>query len=385
MRYCKPITPFSIALSGILCCVIVPGASGQSSLDDELKKLYDRYGRDSVVRKVMRDNPTPAAAAQAHKVPEDAFASEEANEPPAGFRLFKEQPFPILIRRSYSDVTAGEDPSIADAKESLREVEGAQFSYSYDYQTNSSQWSAVGALIAPIKLYQSNQPASQNGLSLEQLNFVPSVSLNRVTNDKDESKEVDEVTFRAGLFGTWLGIAGPLRLVMLSGYASYATDSTFDNGIVAGEFDLEPITNIPGNRTFYRVGENGSGKVGRSGSLIEFHWRAHLHTQFGDHVGNGPVGLSSDTDEFFRIGPAVELQLDPFLLQRLRASIDYSYLAGVSGSPSTSHDFKAQLSLILDRNLDTQHWSLSASYEDGETPLVQERVHTFLLSLGVKY
>jgi hypothetical protein len=378
--------PFSIALSAIICWVILPGASGQSSLDAELKKLYDKYGRDSVVRKVMRDNPTPAAAAaQAQKVPEDAFVSEEANEPPAGFRLFKEQPFPILIRRSYSDVTAGEDPSIADAKESLREVEGAQFSYSYDYQTNSSQWSAVGALIAPIKVYESNQAASQSGLSLEQLNFVPSVSLNRVTNDKDESKEVDEVTFRAGLFSTWLGIAGPLRYIMLSGYASYATDSTFGNGIVAGEFDLEPITKIPGNRTFYRVGENGSGKPGRSGSLIEFHWRAHLHTEFGDHVGNGPVGSSSDTDEFFRIGPVVELQLDPFLLQRLRASIDYGYLAGVSGSPSASHNFKAQLSLILDRNPDTQHWSLGASYQDGETPLVQERIHTFLLSLGVKY
>jgi len=209
--------------------VLVPAALGQDELEVELQKLYQKYGRDSVTRKVLRDNPKPVVAAQAHEVPEDAFASEEANEPPAGFRLFKEQPFPILIRRSYSDVTAGEDPSIADAKESLREVEGAQFSYSYDYQTNSSQWSAVGALIAPIKVYESNQAASQSGLSLEQLNFVPSVSLNRVTNDKDESKEVDEVTFRAGLFSTWLGIAGPLRLVTLSGYASYATDSTFDN------------------------------------------------------------------------------------------------------------------------------------------------------------
>jgi len=86
MRSWKPVTPFSIALGGIICWVILPGALGQSSLDAELKKLYDKYGRDSVVRKVMRDNPTPAAAAQAHKVPEDAFASEEANEPPAGFR-----------------------------------------------------------------------------------------------------------------------------------------------------------------------------------------------------------------------------------------------------------------------------------------------------------
>jgi hypothetical protein len=221
-------------------------------------------------------------------------------------------------------------------------------------------------------------------MSFDELKFVPSVSLNRVTNDQDKSKEVDEVTFRAGLFSTWLGTAGPLRRLILSGYASYATDSSFDNGIVAGEFDLEPIMNLPGNKTFYRIGENGSSKARRS-ALIEFHWRAHLHAEFGDHVGDGPVGSSNDKDEFFRIGPVAGLQLDPFLLQRLRASVDYTYLVGVSGIPSASHNFNAQLSLILDRNLDTQHWSLGASYQDGETPLVQERVHTFLLSLGVKY
>lgn len=385
MSSSKSVTRFSVVLFGIVCCAIVPDAVSQGSLDAELQKLYDKYGRDSVVRKVIRDNPKPAAAAQVQKVPEDAFASNEDNEAETGFRFFQNQPFPILIRRTYSDVTAGEDSSIADPKESLREAEGAQFSYSYDYQTNSSQWSAVGALIAPIRVYKSNQAASQSGLSLEQLNFVPSVSFNRVTNDNDEPKEVDEVTFRAGLFSRWLGIAGPLRLVKLSGYASYATDSNFDNGIVAGEFDLEPITNVPGNRTFYRLGENGSGKRGRAGSLIEFHWRTRLHTEFGDNVGDGPVGSSTDNHEFFRIGPVVGLQLDPFFLQRLRASVDYGYLVGVSGSPSASHDFKAKLSLILDPNPDTQHWSLGASYEDGETPLVQERIHTFLLSLDVKY
>lgn len=117
MSFSKFVTRFSIVLIGTVCWAIVPDAVSQNSLDAELQKLYQKYGRDSVVRKVMRDNPKPASpAAQAHKVPEDAFASEEANETPAGLRFFKEQPFPILIRRSYSDVTADEDPSIADPK-----------------------------------------------------------------------------------------------------------------------------------------------------------------------------------------------------------------------------------------------------------------------------
>jgi hypothetical protein len=337
------------------------------------------------VKKIERDNPKAAEAAAKTKVPEDALAKEEPPEK-SGFRLFKEQPFQLLFRRSYSDVTSGEDPSAKDAKESVRQSEAAQFSYSHDYLTGANQWSAVAAIIAPIELYRNHAPASQSGLALQLFDLVPSVSLNRVTNDTNASNEADELTFRVGVFSQWLGILGPLRLLNLSGYATYATNSELhDGGIIASEIDLEPLTNLPGNRTFTRLAENGSGKESRAGSLIQYHWKAYLHTEFGGRDGSSTSSRQSGSNDFFRIGPVLSLQLDPFFLQRMNASVTYSYLAGIAGSPTNSHHLLAKLGFILDRTPDTDHWTLNATYEDGDTPLVQNRVRTFLLSLGVKY
>ena len=374
--------------SRILTLIFTVAVSGtnvwaQTTLDSELNALYKKYGRDSVVRKVERDNPAAVAAAANSKVPEDAFASPDKEEQ-GGFRLFEGQRFPILLRRSYSDVTAGEDPS-APSPKSLREAEPAQVSYSHDYLAGSDQWSIVAALIVPMELINRNDlPVPQDRLELRIFDFVPSVSLNRVANTKDKTMNVDELTFRAGVFGKWLGAVGPLRLLKLSAYATYATNSELRNdGIVAGEADLEPITSIPGNRTFYRLGTNGTGKSGRAGSLIEYHWRAYLHTEFGGRTGDATASLHSD--DFFRVGPVASLQLDPFFLQRMNASINYTYLAGISGDPAASHHFFAKLGVILDPTPDTDHWTLNATYEDGDTPLVNNRVRTFLLSLGVKY
>jgi hypothetical protein len=360
----------------------IAAAFARDPLEDELNALYNKYGRDSVVRKVERDNPKAVEAAAKIKVPDDALAEPEETKLTSGFRFFEQQPFPLLFRRTYSDATVGEDPSNPDAKESVRQAEPAQFSYSHDYQSGADQWSIIGAIIAPLVLYRTDAPAPQAGMALQLFQLVPSVSLNRVTNDTEPSKQVDELTFRLGLFSQWLGIAGPLRLLNVSGYATYATDSEFsDGGIVAGEVDVEPITNWPGHRTFYRLASNGKGPKGRAGSLVEFHWRAYLHTEFGGHTGDSNSS-SGRNEDFFRIGPVLSLQLDPLLLQRMNASVSYSYLAG---SGSGSHHLLAKLALILDRNPDTDHWTLNATYEDGDTPLVQTRVQTFLLSLGVKY
>ena len=359
---------------------------GQTALDRDLNELYKKYTRDSVVRKVERDNPKATEAAAKTKVPADALANVEPTEQ-NGFVLFDGQPFQLLLRRSYSDVTSGEDPSAKEAKESVRQGEAAQFSYSHDYLAGANQWSAVAAVIAPIELYRNRGAASQSGLALQVFDLVPSVSLNRVTNDKNTSKEVDDLTFRAGVFSQWLGILGPVRLLNLSGYATYATNSELrDGGIVAGEIDLEPLTNLPGNRTFYRLAENGSGKEGRAGSLIEYHWKAYLHTEFGGHAGGSTSAASQNGDnDFFRIGPVLSLQLDPLCFQRMNASISYTYLAGATGNPTDSHHLLAKLGFILDRTPDTDHWTLNATYEDGDTPLVETRVRTFLLSLGIKY
>lgn len=370
---------FAIGLLLAAACLFPAWCSvAQASLDDDLQTLYAKYGKDSVVRKVARDNPPPSSS---ETVGPDALTSKNEQVDVTGLHLFSGQPFRLLIRRTYGEVTATEDPSISDPK-AFSKTEGAQFAYSHDYLVHSDQWSVIAAIITPFELARrTGEPAPYEGLKLQLLEFVPSISLNRVTNDVDSTKEVDELLFRAGLFSQWLGAVGPIRLLNLSGYATYARDTGFHHGgIIAGEVDLEPITNLPGNRTFYRlIGEPND--KDRKHAILEFFWRARLHSEFGAHTAtSGPAD-----DDFFRIGPTVGLKLDPFFLQRLNASLDYSYLVGVAGHVNNSHHLLAKIGFILDSSPETDHWTLNATYEDGDTPLVQNRVRTFLLSLGVKY
>jgi hypothetical protein len=355
----------------------------RASLDDELQALYAKYGRESVARKIARDNPSTTPA------PESA-AMEGALTPPEdvekaklnGLRLFANQPFKLLIRRTYNEVTVTEDRSVSGAKDSFRKTEGAQFAYSHDYLTDGDQWSAIASLIAPFDLVtRTNRPAVQHGLDLQLLQFVPSISLNRVTNDVDDSKDVDELTFRAGIFAQWLGAVGPIRLLNFIGNATYVRDSGFHRGgVIAGEIDLEPLTNLPGNRTFYRLlGQPND--TNRENAVLEFNWRGRLHSEFGRHTASSGM----EDNGFFRVGPVLALKLDPFFLQRLTASMDYGYLVGVSGSPANSHHLFAKVGLILDPTPETDHLTVNATYEDGDTPLVQNRVRTFLISVGIKY
>jgi hypothetical protein len=357
--------------------------SASASLEDELQALYARYGRESVVGKVARDNPGKAPPAQTAAT-DGALAPLEPDQDSKakGLQLFSGQPFKLLIRRTYNEVTSDEDRTVSSPKDSDRTTEGAQFAYSHDYLKHGDQWSAIGSVIASFELINRyDKPAAQHGLELELFQFVPSVSLNRVTNDFDSSNHVDELTFRAGVFAQWLGIAGPLRLLNFIGNATYVRDSGFHRGgIIAGEVDLEPLTNLPGNRTFYRVfGQPGDTK--RETAVLELKWRGRLHSEFGAHTASsGP-----DDESFFRIGPSVALTLDPFFLQRLTASVDYGYLVGFGGGPANSHHLLAKVGLILDRSTETNHFTLNATYEDGDTPLVENRVRTFLVTLGIKY
>jgi hypothetical protein len=370
-------TAISVA-AGVL---ISANAFAQATLDKELETLYNKYGRESVVQKIERDNPkhvdTPTAM-------EGALAPKEEPDKVAGngLRLFNNQPFKLLIRRTYNEVTATEDRTAADPKGDYRKTEGAQFAYSHDYLTHGDQWSAIASLITPFDLVSNtDQPAPYHGLDLQRLQFVPSISINKVANDFDATKDVDELTFRAGMFAQWLGVAGPIRLLNLIGNATYVRDTGFHRGgIVAGEIDLEPLTNLAGNRTFYRLlGQPNDTK--RENAVLEFNWRGRLHSEFGTHTASsGPTN-----NDFFRVGPIIALKLDPFFLQRLTASIDYGYLVGLNGAPNNSHHLFAKIGLILDRSPETDHLTLNATYEDGDTPLVQTRVKTFLISVGIKY
>ncbi len=346
---------------------------GQDDLELEIQRLVAKYGADSVARALQRQKSKPIKSEE--KTPAATPITAASKPEQNGFYGF-------LVRRSYSDVTSAEDPSIENGRGSYEEAGPAQFSYTHDFLTQSNQWAAVGSVIRPFHFDLDGAPSSK-AMVLDSISFVPSISFNRVNNDTNQANNVDSLIFRAGLFGEVAGGPRPLRLMDFRLYATYATNFHLDNGIVAGEFDWEPTTSLPGNRTFRRVFRNDSKAEGRAGSLLEFHWRFFIHSEFGGQVGSGLP--ASPTQDFFRVGPVLELKIDPLFLQRLTGSLNYNYLAGVAGTPAQSHHFLAGLSFILDADPKTQHWTLNATYEDGDTPLVGQNIQTFLLSLGVKY
>jgi hypothetical protein len=365
-------------ISCFLLAVAMPRVTCTAEdLTAALKNLIDKYGAQSVARELQRQEPKAETEAAKTKIPADAFASESKKQ---------DTFYGFLIRRSYSDVTSEDDPSVASPADSRDKARPAQFSYTRDYLTDSNEWSAVAAIIRQFKLYSNpqdpNNAPHRDHIVLEAVNFVPSISLDRETNSKDHTKDVDSLIFRAGMFSEFSG--GPLRLMDFRAYASYATNTHINGGIIAGEVEWEPTTSIPGNQAFYNLiaPEGPKERTIRQNAVLAFRWRGYLHSEFGGQ--NGAAFEQKGANDFVRVGPMVEFTLDPLFSQHLTASVTYGYLEGISGSPANSHHLVANLGLILD-NLETRHWTLNASYEDGESPLVAEPVKQFVLSLGVKY
>ncbi len=371
VRRLVPCLLLAVALPGITCVA--------EDLPTALKNLVDKYGADSVARELQRQSPQAETEAAKTRIPADAFAPEAKKE--NGFHGF-------LIRRSYSDVTSEEDPSLnaTSTVGSFDKARPAQFSYTHDYLTESNEWSAVASIIRRFQLYSNpedpNNAPHRNHIVLEAVNFVPSISLDRETNSKDHTKDVDSLIFRAGMFSEFSG--GPISLMDFRAYSSYATNTHINGGIIAGEVEWEPTTKIPGNRAFYNLisPEGAKERTIRKNAILAFRWRGYFHSEFGGHSGS--AFAQKGANDFFRVGPMMEFTLDPLFSQRLSASIAYGYLEGISGSPANSHHLVANVAFIID-SVETRHWTLNASYEDGESPLVAEPVKQFVLSLGVKY
>jgi hypothetical protein len=334
------------------------------NLEEDIRALNAKYGAESVARTVARLSPSAAAAAEVApgvNTRDAIITREKAKQRFGGF----------LIRRSYTDVISGrEDPSIT----SSTGTRPAEFAYSHDFLGDNDLWSVHVAVIRPVEVWAG---APLTGiLSPTRFVLVPSIGIDRVNSTDPKAKEVDSIASRLGLYAQFTGGPPGLRLLEVRGFGTYQTTSHFGGSIVAAEFDLEATTDLPGDHRYSRIIANGSGKAGLDGSLVEAKWRLYLHSEVGDSFGQ----LTKDGgDTFFRFGPVADLSLDPFFHSRLNANIHYAYLAGTTGSPS--HNFTVGLHWELDRE---KIWTLSATYEDGETPIIEQAVQSFSFSLGVK-
>jgi hypothetical protein len=268
----------------------------------------------------------------------------------------------FLIRASYEDATAAEDQTLAKAADSFKSANPGIVSFARNYLSNSNQWIMKASILYPFT-YPAGSP----------LHFVPSVSLDREFNNRTD-REVDSLIFRIGAYSDFN--TGPwnhsFRL-----YGDYATDFEFRTSIPAAELDYEPTLGRYGDGVFYDL------LHWRDNSpMLSMRYSGYLHQEYGVVSSSGGKPQLAGTTDFYRLGPAFKLALNPFFYERLSVLGTYEYLYGAEGNPTYSHDFKVQANF----NIDPQgHYTLNASYEDGSTPIVKDAIQTFLIGFGFKF
>jgi hypothetical protein len=304
----------------------------------------------------------------------------------------------LRLRQSYSDVLGIEDPSqnVATNKK-VDDLQGALASYSRDFKRHTDVWSVRAALLLPIVGQTGFQP-NMREWGLISYGLVPSVSLYRVTGEptSGSEKNVDQLTFRVGMFAKWSAPAGPLDTLTLRGFATYLTDTGFRSNIPAGQFEWEPQLFFSKYATvgyitqlLNKLPKQTPGNIDwKDASWLAYQLRLRLHLDWGDVSNSGRTG--APTGSFFRLGSIVDFQLKPLVDRRLSLGLSYQYLPALVGPTSRSGLFTVALEFDLLRPNETdpdsnQSVTIKATYTNGGVDLTRQKVDTFQLGLGATF
>lgn len=255
------------------------------------------------------------------------------------------------------------------------EAEPATFSYVRDYLHNDDIWSAQGALIRPFLVKEFEAPAA-GGLSLQKLDFVPSVTFNR-TSSQGSVPDVDELSFRAGL-DMWVQ-GGVFDLMVFAANARVDTHFDFNEARLVGEVDWQPILLNPSI--------NGSYKALIPNVLL-YRGEFMAHSEFGQQLRQTQTtGSATAEDDFVRVGPSagIAFRLHPDLrkpFSGVTASLHYRHLWEITGSDESTSFFHAALYVPLDPD---EHAALSLDYRWGETEAEHLPIKELKLGLALKF
>jgi hypothetical protein len=365
----------------------------------KVKAILDKKSRASLPR---FQNSAPDNVKPSYPVTE-VIAYEKAEQVAAGVRTLEElkkasgyqgpKTFPWLsMRRSYTDVLTGEDPSLQVAgKEGFDDLEGALFSYTRDFKSNVDTWATEMAMLAPFSYATGNVLHGNQGLTLARYGFVPSYSLHRVSTSGDPESEIDLQTLRFGVFAKWESGCHLLERLTLRGFATYAYDNVKDMSVRAGEFDLEPQSNLDMIHENLRVGyrtiliSKDDPEHINDTAILAYQLRAILHGQYGEVRSEG-ANFKGSESTFFRIGPKLSLDLKPLFVDRLSARVTYGYQPALKGPKANETLFTADLSWdLLKDEAERRRLTLTVSYVDGGLELTQAQVRTLQVSLGAAF
>jgi hypothetical protein len=297
------------------------------------------------------------------------------------------------LRESWSDVLEIEDPTIQvslpdeKVKKTYDDLKGAKFSFERNFKSDTDTFTVQGALILPL-VWVHYVPAGEAGFTTYGLS--PSVTVNRVHNEGDQTNNVEKLIVRAGGFATWYFPQPSLvdRVVIRGGFA-YQTDSKFDASIPAGELELEPRL---WSSTKFGIGyrqilidkpeEKREGP--KDNAILAYQARLRFRAEYGhfDMVDPANPALKKD-QEFMHLGAKAGIEFDPLFSSKLTGSVEYSYLPSVVGPSGHNTLLQAELGYKLWENDDGGKGSLSLKYVKGGLDFDQEEAHTLYIGLSV--
>jgi len=333
----------------------------------------------------------------------------------------------LKIRQDYQDVVSGESKITSNSEEatsqnpdvkskkSMDQLSGATFGLTDDKKTGHTSVNVKAAVLYPYHWDAKKINEDFPWLSaLDSLDFLPSVSLNKYAG-KDPKKQVDSLVFRAGFSSDfeWVirhGI-GDDSVVYRPGlnlrlYPSYATDTGFRTSIVAGQFDVEPTyesDHFSWLQLGYHNGIKGISGVVHAGDDdyknhddFGYTLRFYMHGEFGDvkHAPGDKSNLDVPLGAFFRLGPVVRLEINPYGLSRfinldgdaITAHVNYSYLPDIGDYPLGRDSLlSAGIDYALFPKEDPYKFSLKLLYERGGLDLSKQSINQWTFGIGTTF
>jgi len=343
------------------------------------------------------------------------------------------------FRQSYTDVLQAEDPSLdsqAGSSPPTDSLKGGLISYTRNFNRGLDTWSAQAALMFPIVYKASygnydpttgnlSPPIDGNGASsatgeknhihvwLCSAGFIPSVSIFRVTGAQNlpnntTVKDVDQLTFRLGVFQKYFITAGPLQTFTLREAFLETTDTGFRLNAPSGQVELEPQAHFG---KYFNLGfltnlipKASTDPSGKDSSYLAYQLRVLLHAEYGSILSSGSTPVVAG--DFCRVGPVTELTFTPVYFKQLSLVAGYQYLPTFEGDNAHNSLFTSSAEWKFVDPTDTANQkadtadagaasggnqnpkkslSLKVTYTNGGIDITKERVNTLVVGLGGTY
>ncbi len=307
--------------------------------------------------------------------------------------------FPWLsLRRSYRDVLSIEDPTLqvegtTPSAKTFDDLQGALFSYNRDFKKDVDTWSVEGALLAPFSFTENSGIATGDPWTPTRFGIIPSVSYHRISTNGDPSGEVNQLTYRVGLFQKFES-GSAFSALTVRAFGSYLTDAQHQTSVPAGEFEVEPQADFGtmfdnrvriGYRTILIPKPESWQADEHDTALIAYQLRLLLHGEYVsvENTGSNPALKLGDA---FRMGPIVQLDLKPFVFPRLGFSMRYSYLPALSGNDDHDSLFSVDAEWDIVKETEKRRkLSLKVSYLNGGLDLTKQKAEAVTVGLGATF